>query len=54
MISLPRPDAEGFFRNVRAKAYDDFNPARLGYRCDHSVDLFEEVATIGEIIGMHF
>ena len=46
VIEKPRSEAESFYRSARGHAYDTFNPTRLGYKCDQSIDLFEEVATI--------
>ena len=46
MIQKTRSEAQEFFRSTRTKSYDVFNPTKLGYRCDHSIDLYEEKATI--------
>ena len=46
VIQKPRPATQSFFREVRSRAYDAFNPNKIGFRCDHTVDLFEEMATI--------
>jgi len=34
------------FRDMRAQTYDAFCPTKIGYACQHSVDLYDEVATI--------
>ena len=46
MIQKTRAENEAFFRDARMRSGDTFNAARNGFRCEHSLDLFEEVATI--------
>ena len=46
VIQKPRAGTQEFFRRIRQTSYDAFNPTKIGYRCDHTIDLFEEMATI--------
>lgn len=46
MIQRPREEANEVFRHARAHTYDSFNPQKLGYSCNHSIDLYDESATI--------
>ena len=34
------------FRDLRTATYDEFCPNKTGYACQHSIDLYDEVATI--------
>lgn len=46
VINKPQAASEEFFRASRSRAYDILNPGRVGYRCHHSIDLFEEAVSI--------
>ncbi|XP_059080524.1 uncharacterized protein LOC131878543 isoform X2 [Tigriopus californicus] len=46
VINKPQAASEEFFRATRSRAYDILNPGRVGYRCHHSIDLFEEAVSI--------
>eukprot|EP00095_Tigriopus_kingsejongensis_P005026 maker-scaffold139_size317827-snap-gene-2.24 protein:Tk05026 transcript:maker-scaffold139_size317827-snap-gene-2.24-mRNA-1 annotation:"conserved hypothetical protein" len=46
VINQPNPAGEEFFKEVRSRTYDVLNPGRIGYRCHHSIDLFDEAVSI--------
>lgn len=46
VIQRPRDEVNEFYREARSSVYDCFNPQKLGYRCEHSIDLYSESATI--------
>ena len=46
VIQKPRVEARQFFREAQRHAYDVFNPTKIGYSCNHTIDLYDESATI--------
>jgi len=46
VIQRPRDEVNEFYREARSSVYDCFSPTKLGYRCEHSIDLYAESATI--------
>ena len=46
MIEKPREEAAEVYRKTRARAYEQLDPTKIGYTCQHSIDLYEESATI--------
>ncbi len=46
MIHKSNQDTRNLFRDLRTQTYDAFCPTKTGYACQHSVDLYDEVATI--------
>ena len=46
MIQKTRQEAHQFFRSAQHHAYDFFNPTKTGYSCNHTIDLYDESATI--------
>ena len=46
MIQKNRQESNQFFRSAQHHAYDLFNPTKTGYSCNHTIDLYDESATI--------
>ncbi len=46
VIHKTNHEARKLFGDLRAQTYDAFCPAKVGYSCQHSFDLYDEVATI--------
>ena len=46
VIQKTRQEARQFFRAAQHHAYDVFNPTKTGYSCNHTIDLYDESATI--------
>lgn len=46
VIQRPRDEVNEFYRVARSEVYDAFCPTKLGYKCEHSIDLYTESATI--------
>ena len=46
VIQKNRLESNQFFRSAQHHAYDLFNPTKTGYSCNHTIDLYDESATI--------
>ena len=46
VIQKNRQESNQFFRSAQHHAYDLFNPTKTGYSCNHTIDLYDESATI--------
>ena len=46
MIQKTRHEAHQFFRAAQHNCFDIFNPTKSGYSCNHTIDLYDESATI--------
>ena len=40
VIQRPRDEVNEFYRVARSEVYDAFCPTKLGYKCEHSIDLY--------------
>ena len=46
VIQKTRHEAHQFFRAAQHNCFDIFNPTKSGYSCNHTIDLYDESATI--------
>ena len=46
VIQKTREHVHEFFKGAQHFAYDIFSPTKIGYCCNHSIDLYDESATI--------
>ncbi|XP_071745209.1 uncharacterized protein [Lepeophtheirus salmonis] len=46
IIQKSRDEILNFYKKTRSRMFDTFNPNKLGYTCDHTFEIFDEVASI--------